>query len=206
MKDKPIVFKKLFLVLFGSIFRGVIIPAILVLFVIHSARTGIQGDESIIILAIFLLAGSPKALYNLVMTPYKITFDTNQKFVLMKSLFSTRELQGGNIDSFVLELRIKNRDPWLKIRCLEGKEIQLRVGDWREQDQFSKGYYHWTHNLSFLKAFVVCIGIDKLHGIEELKRLIQAIVTEKTDSGFECYLPDESKKLIAELELGMRNS
>ena len=118
----------------------------------------------------------------------------------MKSLFSTREFHGENISSFVLELQMKNRDPWLKIRCLKSKDIQLRVGDWREQNQSHQDYNRWTHILSFLRTFVTCIGIDKLHGAEELEVLIQLIATEKTDSGFDCYIPDKSRKLIAELK------
>jgi hypothetical protein len=204
MKRENITFKKSFLILFGNAFLGLVLPAILILFVIHSEVTAIQGFETLVVLAVLLLAGSPKALYSLLMRPYRISFDTERNRIMMKSLFSTLELRRDNMDSFVLDLRKKDRDPWLKIRPLQGKEIQLWLELWREQNKFTQNYNHWTHNLSFLKVFMTCIGVEKLHGVEELKRLIQTIVTEKTDSGFECYLPDESKKLIEELELEMK--
>lgn len=194
------IFKKLSLVLYGNIFIGLILPTILVFFVVHSDRPGIQGYENLIVLAVLFLAGTPKALKSLTTEAHKISFDTDQELILMKSLFSTRKLHKNNVDSFVFELRIKNRDPWLKIRWLQGKEIQLRVGDWREQIQAPEGYNHWTHILSFLRAFIACIGIEKLHGTEELERLTRTIATEKTDSGFDCHIPEKSKKLIAELK------
>jgi len=206
MERETITFKKSFFILFGNAFIGLVLPAILIFFAIHSEGTAIQGFETPVVLAVLLLAGNPKALYSLFVKPYKISFDTEQNRIVLKSLFTTLELRRDNVDSFVLDLRKKDRDPWLKIRPLQGKEIQLWLEVWREQNKSTRNYNHWTHNLSFLKAFTACIGVEKLHGVEELKRLIQTIVTEKTDSGFECYLPDESKKLIEELEMELSNS
>ena len=186
--------------MYGNIFIGLILPAILVFFVVHSDKPGIQGYENLIVLAVLLLAGTPKALKSLTIEPHKISFDTDQELVLMKSMFSKRELCNGNMDSIVLDLQMKNRDPWLKIRPSQGKETKLRLEFWKEQNQLSKDYNRWTHILSFLRVFIACIGIDKLHGTEELERLIQTIATEKTDSGFDCHIPEKSKKLIAELK------